>query len=399
MSLRNVTLKKSMNKDEVNNMIDSYVQLYDEVFEGANIYHNWKCKCGNVFNRRWDSVKTGKFANFCPSCSKIKKQEEISESYKKIVEKDMEYKFIKAYFKGDILPNGKVVNNNRYIEIIHIYCNSSYIVPVEHFKRGARCGKCCGSYENSFAYHIEVELGEPLDKYWDFEKNTLNPYHITKSTDKKVWIKCQEKDYHNSYNTIPHVFSKGVRCPYCTSTRVHYLDSFATNRQKIYKKIKEFNNIDFYSVSLGSGKKVNIKCDKCGGIFKRSIASLKEDNQVCKQCSKSKGEKSIIKFLENNSIPYREEKEFNNLVGLGGQNLRYDFYLPEHNLLIEYQGQFHDGTAHQQSKKEFERQQEHDKRKREYAKDNNIKLLEIWYYDFDNIEEILKKRCLDEFVK
>ena len=70
---------------------------------------------------------------------------------------------------------------------------------------------------------------------------------------------------------------------------------------------------------------------------------------------------------------------------------RYDFYLPEHNLLIEYQGQFHDGTAHQQSKKEFERQQEHDKRKREYAKDNNIKLLEIWYYDFDNIEEILNK--------
>ena len=43
------------------------------------------------------------------------------------------------------------------------------------------------------------------------------------------------------------------------------------------------------------------------------------------------------------------------------------------------------------SKKDFERQQEHDRRKKEYALQNNIELLEIWYYDYDNIEEILDK--------
>jgi hypothetical protein len=43
------------------------------------------------------------------------------------------------------------------------------------------------------------------------------------------------------------------------------------------------------------------------------------------------------------------------------------------------------------SDEEFEYQQEHDKRKREYAEKHNIKLLEIWYWDFDNIETILKK--------
>ena len=41
------------------------------------------------------------------------------------------------------------------------------------------------------------------------------------------------------------------------------------------------------------------------------------------------------------------------------------------------------------SKEDFERQLEHDRRKKEYAKQNNINLLEIWYYDIDNIEEIL----------
>ena len=40
----------------------------------------------------------------------------------------------------------------------------------------------------------------------------------------------------------------------------------------------------------------------------------------------------------------------------------------------------------------FARQQEHDRRKREYAKQNNIDLLEIWYWDYDNIEDILSNK-------
>ena len=41
---------------------------------------------------------------------------------------------------------------------------------------------------------------------------------------------------------------------------------------------------------------------------------------------------------------------------------------------------------------DFKKQLEHDRRKREYAKKNNIDLLEIWYYDIDNIENILIER-------
>ena len=42
-----------------------------------------------------------------------------------------------------------------------------------------KCRYCCNKYENSYAYHIQIELNEPLEKYWDFEKNTLNlPEHL-----------------------------------------------------------------------------------------------------------------------------------------------------------------------------------------------------------------------------
>jgi hypothetical protein len=69
----------------------------------------------------------------------------------------------------------------------------------------------------------------------------------------------------------------------------------------------------------------------------------------------------------------------------------YDFYLPIYNLLIEYQSIQHEHyiPGLHKSIKDFEIQQEHDRRKREYANKNNIKLLEIWYYDFDRINEIL----------
>ena len=61
-------------------------------------------------------------------------------------------------------------------------------------------------------------------------------------------------------------------------------------------------------------------------------------------------------------------------------------------MLIECQGKQHaQPIEYFGGEKQFKIQQEHDKRKREYAEKNGYKLLEIWYYDFDNIEEILNR--------
>lgn len=75
-------------------------------------------------------------------------------------------------------------------------------------------------------------------------------------------------------------------------------------------------------------------------------------------------------------------------MGINNGLLSYDFYLPKYNLLIEYQAEQHDHQCGIFGS--FERQQEHDRRKRKYAEEFNISLLEIWYYNFDKIEEILE---------
>lgn len=83
------------------------------------------------------------------------------------------------------------------------------------------------------------------------------------------------------------------------------------------------------------------------------------------------------------------KKRFDDLYGNYNRKLSYDFYLPTYNLLIEYQGKQHycsvelfGGEAGLKIRKEY------DDKKREYAKNNNINLLEISY--LDNIEEKLK---------
>lgn len=47
-------------------------------------------------------------------------------------------------------------------------------------------------------------------------------------------------------------------------------------------------------------------------------------------------------------------------------------------------------------KEKFKIQQEHDRRKRDYAKEHNIELLEIWYWDFNNIEQILSEKIFSK---
>ena len=464
-NIKDVNFKKGMVKDEVNELIGEWLILEDDVYLGAHHKHNWKCKCGNVFDRRWNNIKRNN--NSDCGCVEYNQQEE---RYKYEVEKTGEYEYIRSYRRGDVLPNGKVVGDSPYIQIKHKYCGSIYeVVASEFIKVGQRCGKCCGSYENSFAYYIEQELNEPIKKYWYFFQNTVNPYHISRGSHKKVWIKCTETDYHGSYEVRCSDFIKGKRCSYCSSRKVHPKDSFVQycidniDKDFLTKHWSDKNTVDPWTIARSSGKKVWIKCQEkdyhndyevscdkfisgrrcpyCANhkthIFDSfgyhnfdKVMSWHPDNDIspfrvapnskkkfkficpdcgykwnsalyaisnggwCPQCNSSKGEKEITKWLRLNNIEFIAQKTFDGLVGLGGGNLSYDFYLPEYNLLIEYQGKQHEEFIKYfyMTECDFNKQQEHDRRKREYAKKNNIELLEIWYWDFDNIEEILYKQ-------
>ena len=72
--------------------------------------------------------------------------------------------------------------------------------------------------------------------------------------------------------------------------------------------------------------------------------------------------------------------------------LPFDFYLPKYNICIEYDGQQHYKIdCFNNTLLDLMNLRYRDDIKTNYCQQNNIKLIRIPYWDFDNIESILIK--------
>ena len=312
------------------------------------------------------------------------------EHAKRVKERGDNYEYIGSYKKCDTTIDGKNKSHKSwYIRVKCPYCNKEYDVGSNSFfNNNTKCKFCCNKYENSLAYYIQVELNEPLNKYWDWENNDINPYLIYKCSHIEIWLKCTNTNYHESYKTSPYRLKCGNGgCPYCHGKKTHKFDSFGYKYPE-YSQYWGNNDKTPYEVPPYSHYEYNIKCSKCNKEFRDRLRG-KKTRILCSDCNGSKLENKVAFVLNKYNIVYEHQKEFEGLLGVRGGNLSYDFYLPNYNILLECQGEFHDGVAYQLSEKDFIKQQEHDKRKFEYAIKHNYIPLEIWYWDYDNIEEIL----------
>lgn len=105
----------------------------------------------------------------------------------------------------------------------------------------------------------------------------------------------------------------------------------------------------------------------------------------------SKGEDKISSYLKKNKISFVEQKTFKGCKHK--RVLPFDFYLPKHKILIEYQGAQHYKAVELFGGKEALKGQKHrDKIKRNYAKKRKIKLIIISYRKFNRIQSILRRR-------
>ena len=281
--------------------------------------------------------------------------------------------------------------------------NGGYEISCNNFYGNRRCPYCSHTGnkihpKDSFAqWGIDNVDKNFLNKYWS-PKNTLNPWKLTPRSGKKIWILCQNKNYHNDnggYEISCDNFYNNKRCSYCSrhGKHLHPKDSFGHLYPQKAKYWSRSNIKSSFEVAPKSGKKFKFYCEDCGEEFEAKLDNIIRvgRSMKCRNCTSSKGEQRIKEWLIDNNIKFKQQKTFKYLVGIGNGLLSYDFYLPQYNLLIEYQGEQHEKFIKglHKSEEAFIIQKEHDRRKREYAKDNNIKLLEIWYYDYENIEKIL----------
>lgn len=164
---------------------------------------------------------------------------------------------------------------------------------------------------------------------------------------------------------------------------------------------KKYGKITVINYSHTKNKQAfwNCKCD-CGNQIIVNSGCLISGNTKSCGCETSRGNTKIVEILTLLNIKFEKEKRFPNCKNI--RCLPFDFYLPDYNILIEFQGKQHYKPANwsktkEKNRKNFEQTQLHDQIKRDYCQKNNIRLLEINYKDFDNIKNIIESSIITPF--
>lgn len=136
------------------------------------------------------------------------------------------------------------------------------------------------------------------------------------------------------------------------------------------------------------------KCScECGNIKITTGKSLRAGLCLSCGCLKSKGEEKISQLLRELKVNFTQQFYFDDLRDYDKERplpLYFDFAIFDENkikILIEYQGEQHIKEIPFFDKyEELEKRQKRDKLKREYCKEKGIKLIEIFYEDFNKID-------------
>lgn len=303
-----------------------------------------------------------------------------------------------------VLP--KAARKKVWLKCQDVHYHNSYDIVAHSFYVGQRCPYCSKKRihpKDSFAAFNIKRLGDDfLKKYWDYEKNIIDPFAISSHSDScKVWIKCQDIGYHGSYEVKPHDYSSNKsNCPYCHMVKIHPLDSLGTKYPEVFEVWSDKNKISPYEISPRSDRRMYFKCN-CGKHqdYYERVQRVVDREFECVQCriesTQSHLQAKVNKYLKLLNYTYRNEYDCS-LLGtnpLTGRRLPYDTEViigDVGRLIIEVMGQQHydicswhkfvadkKGTT---PEAELEYIQYKDELKRQYAIEQGYEYLAIPYW-------------------
>lgn len=239
------------------------------------------------------------------------------------------------------------------------------------FENKTLCQQCYTARTSKFR---EESMKKLIESGFDILDNT------NKTTSEKFHIRCNNCGREYDYR-LQKTSGDKITCRFCGKNGSP-VDKEEMERRLEEKHLEDFKILDYKNFT--HSMKIQ---HKCGYVFSQlPFNFLKSGN--CPKCNpkRSKGETKIMNWLNDKQIEYIEQYTPSELEGLS-----YDFYLEAYNLLIEYQGiQHYEPVEHFGGEEKFIIQLDRDRRKREYAKKEGIKLLEISYKNFSEIEQILE---------
>lgn len=307
------------------------------------------------------------------------------------------YKYTKSGNSIWVRPENLMHGCISKVDIVCDYCKRKYETQyVTHYKAKSRnekdaCIKCRSIKMSEVSRKKRMKKQFPRIEKASKEKGYLLLTKPEEYIDVKMMVRyiCP---IHGEREVMFENLAKGSGCNAC---------AFETTKGKsnlysaeyVCKIIESKNNNIWLNQDEYHGtleRNLKIKCGNCGKTFITSFTNYARHNvNKCKGCSKkeSKGERYISSFLNKSKISFVREKRFEKCKDK--RPLPFDFYLPEYNTCIEFDGQGHFEPKFGYDS--FLKTLLHDGMKNNYCLWNNIRLIRIPYWEGHNIEEIISE--------
>lgn len=288
----------------------------------------------------------------------------------------------------------KVVNKNiivvgDYINmktpILHkcLEHNVEWLAYPDGILKGCGCPKC-GSETISIKLRKEHKTYVDKLKIKNPKISVIGEYINMRTP---IFHRCNVHNF--EWETSPSSVLLGGGCPKCGGEKI--ADKLRKTHEQYEKKLKSVNpSVVVLGDYIDAVTPILHKCLIDGNEWYVTPSNLLS-GYGCPQCNESKGERIVRQWLENHNIKFEPQKRFSDCCDK--RPLPFDFYLPDYNAVIEYNGlQHYTARDYFGGEKALAYTQSHDKMKEEYCKNNNIRFLRIPY--FKNVDTELNNFLL-----
>ena len=249
----------------------------------------------------------------------------------------------------------------------------------ENLMAGHKCGYC-GVEErarNTILNKAKETIPKLKEKYPNLK---LGEY---KGANELMEVYCPK---HGLKYLYPNEMLNGHGCPDCGISRRN--DGRRLTLEIIKQRSLDYHGDvwDFSETEEPNGQddKIHVRCKICGRL------NFKPVNRViygkCNFCDSSQGEQMLTVKLEELGVKFIPEYIFDDCRYINP--LPFDFYLPDYNTVIEFQGPQHDSNIrfYKWTEKDFKLQQIKDDIKRKYCIDKGIREIEL--RDFNQVKDL-----------
>ena len=270
------------------------------------------------------------------------------------------------------------INNKTKVKII---CKEHGVFeqrPDNHIQ-GNNCPICGNIAKRKSQTNWDTELfikhcNKIHKKKYDYSLIEYNGYI------EKVKIICP---IHGVFEQAANSHINGNGCGLCSNNKKFTKEYLLNEFHKLHNDKYEYDIPEIFNIHT----RINIKC-KNHGWFKQRIRKHLM-GRGCRICNNSNSENLIQKFLIDNNIKFKRNYSYKDCAYINV--LFFDFYLPEKNCCLEYDGEQHFVKFRwEDDEDKLIIRQKRDEIKNEYCDKNNIRLIRIRYDEnlLDRLNEI-----------